>query len=1059
MTLLTHIFTRKYLPVLLTFFLSPALYVNAQIEHNLRFDRYASEEYRVTKGLSQNTVNCIMQDSYGFLWFGTWDGLNRYDGKNFVSYKPSRQKANESLSNQTVHSMIEDDKGYLWIATDKGLCCFDRKNQEFNYYMSVQGDETTLSSDTVNVILPGNDGSIWVGTNNGLNKFDPVSGKCVRYMKAGSDHMIRTVNCMVKDRSGNLWIGMTDGLLKYDAGAGTFSIYGEKQGEFTSNKITSLYIDKEEILWVGTDNGLQKIDTGTGKVIMVFSFKRNESRTQFNQWITAILEDSEGTFWIGTYGNGLLLMDKNGNNIRYYSNLSGDNHSLSNDYISTIFEDDQGNIWVGTSWKGVNKYNPHAYNFIHYRHTPYNPQSLSNNIVWSFLEMPDGKIWVATDGGVNIFDPGNETFTSISYKKDDPGSLAGNNVRSFCKDKKGNIWIGYLLSGLSCYNPATKKMKHYSNSPGCDNCLSNNTVWDILVDRNGMVWLATFNGLDCLDPETGTFVTYKEGPEGKGLSNSIVYSLLEDHLGNIWIATNYGLNRFDIKTKVFSTFICTAGCANCISNNNVFGLYEDKQGILWIGTMGGGLNRYDPKTKKITVYTESNGLANNVVYDIVPDKDNHLWLSTNHGISKFDPSTGIFTNYDVTDGLQGFEHNLGAAYRNSEGELFFGGMNGFNILKTEKLPDKKNISPVLITGFRIFNEVNYREYTDGDTIVLDYKDNFFTFLFAMLDFSDASKIQYEYLLENIDKIWHRTDAQRQFAEYTNIEPGKYKFHLRSIVPNPGIKTKETCIVLIINPPWYATWLFRSLAIFIIVVTISVVVWLSIRRARRRHAIAKAMLDMEKRLFDTERKALRLQMNPHFIFNTLNAIQYFVFQSDKLSANRYISMFSKLMRQILVNSQNNTILLKDEIEALELYIELELLRFGDKFEYRIIVRPDESILQKYIPSMILQPYVENAIRHGLIYREEKGLLKIEISASGDEKVVCLIEDNGVGRERAEEIRKRTKPEHVSLGTKITESRLKLMNNLYKSEMTISIIDLKDEKNEAIGTRAEIIIPTF
>jgi ligand-binding sensor domain-containing protein len=965
----------------------------------------------------------------------------------------------ESLNNQTIHSIAEDNEGYLWLGTDKGLFRFDRKKQEFKNYPHSAEDASSISCDTINVVLKGHDGILWLGTNSGLDKFDIKSGKAIRYSKSENGNRISRISCLGQDASGSLWIGTRYGLFLLRNNKGLISDICNTSPEIISCNITSLFPGSHDFMWIGTINGLYKMDTKSGKVLMYKSFTGIESSEPNSQWVTAIAEDNKGELWVGTYGNGIFLMNETTGKTTNIVHNPDNSHSISNNYISSLLLDNQGNIWAGTAWKGVCKFNPEAYRFTHYQHISHNPGSLSNNIVWSFLELPDGKIWVATDGGVNIFNPATDKFTSLTYRTDDEYSLSGNNTRSFCIDRKGNIWIGYLFSGLSCYNPSTRKLKHYSNIPGCNNCLSNNTVWDILMDRNGKLWLGTFDGLNLLDPESETFTHFSGNADGSGLSHSIVFSMLEDHNGNVWIGTNNGLNKFDPVKKSFTHYLSTPGCQNCISNNNIFGLYEDDKGIVWIGTMGGGLNRFDPSDGKFTVYNEGNGLANNVVYDIVQDNSGNLWITTNHGISQFNPATGQFTNFDVSDGLQGYEHNLGAAYKNSKGELFFGGMNGFNILNPEKVPGRKKPSPLWITGFRIFSTTSYREYQDKDTITLNYRDNFFTFLFATIDFNDAAKMQYEYRLDHIDKQWRRTDAQSAFAEYTNIAPGKYTFRLRSISPYQGVKQNEIQITVIIHPPWYATWIFRISVILSVLLLLTAIIVGRIQRLRKKHAMAQAMLDLEKRLFDTERKALRLQMNPHFIFNTLNAIQYFIFQNDKLSANRYISMFSKLMRQILVNSQYNTIMLKDEVEALELYIELELLRFGDKFEFRILVRPDETILERYIPSMILQPYIENAIRHGLIYREEKGLLKIEISEYEKGKVVCMIEDNGVGRERAEEIRKRTKPEHVSMGTKITESRLKLMSNLYKSDMSVTVTDLKNEKGLASGTRIELIIPTF
>ncbi|MBI5541598.1 MAG: histidine kinase [Bacteroidia bacterium] len=471
------------------------------------------------------------------------------------------------------------------------------------------------------------------------------------------------------------------------------------------------------------------------------------------------------------------------------------------------------------------------------------------------------------------------------------------------------------------------------------------------------------------------------------------------------------------------------------------------------------MNKFDVKKNKFTYYTDKEGLPNNVVYAVVPDKSGYFWLNTNHGLCRFNPINGACVNYDVKDGLQSYEYNGGAQCRTHNGEIFFGGMNGFNLFAPDEIPNRQIPPRPVITSFRIFNELNYREYFNGDTIQLNYSDNFFSFEFASLDLSNGSNLFYEFKLENVNKYWIKTDADHRLSEFTNIAPGVYKFRVKSSSTNYFGESEETVITLIILPPWWQTWTFRILLAFTIILIIVYIVRTQLKRIRRKNEIERTMLEMEKKIFDTERKALRLQMNPHFIFNTLNAIQYFIFQNDKLSANKYISMFSKLIRQILINSQQNTILLRDYLTALELYIELELLRFENLFDFKISVFPDDSILDYQIPSMILQPYVENAIRHGLIHRKEKGMLQITVRKEEAGRILCSIEDNGIGREKAEEIRLKTKPDHQSLGTQITESRLRLINKLYGSEMFINTFDLTDSKGNPIGTKVELNIPVM
>jgi hypothetical protein len=622
------------------------------------------------------------------------------------------------------------------------------------------------------------------------------------------------------------------------------------------------------------------------------------------------------------------------------------------------------------------------------------------------------------------------------------------------------MWFGTDDAGVDRYNPATTEIINFSADPNNKNYICDNTIWDIFQDNSGFIWFGTSNGLAKYDSKTNKFEFYKNNSaDSSSISNNLVYSIFQDSNHNLWIGTNNGLNLYKPSSNNFRVFRTNSKEGTSINNNTIFSVSEDKIGNLWICTMGGGLNKYDVKKNRFVYYTVNEGLPNNVVYSVLQDESGFFWLNTNHGICRFNPINGACINYDVKDGLQSYEFNGGAQTITKSGEIFFGGMNGFNLFQPADIPDRRDPPPPVITGFRIFNDLNYREYFNGDTIELSYLDNFFSFEFASLDFSNGSNLFYEYRLDNINTTWTKTDPDHRMSEYTNIEPGTYKFRVRASSTNSFKKSEETCITLIIKPPWWKTWIFRvSLSLLLIIITIFTI-HSQIQRIRKKNEIERTMLDMEKKIFETERKALRLQMNPHFIFNTLNAIQYFIFQNDKLSANKYISMFSKLIRQILINSQQNTILLKDDLIALELYIELELLRFENMFDFTITIAPDESVLEYEIPSMILQPYVENAIRHGLIHRKEKGLLQITVRKEKEGRILCIIEDNGIGREKAEEIRQKTKPDHQSLGIQITESRLRLINKLYGSEMYINTYDMKDQDGNPTGTRVELNIPVL
>lgn len=1046
----------------LNIFLAITVLCFSQDSSRIRFNHYSSEDFKVVKGLSQNSVNSIIQDSKGFLWFGTWDGLNRFDGLNFVIYLPGLKENKQNLGNQTIRAIFEDKNANLWVGTEWGLTLLNRKTQQFTKFTSNRNNQNAIHCDTINCITEDNEGLLWIGTTNGISVLNKATLKFKNYTRKSSLISCDSIYQIFQDKSGLLWIATENGLNCFDKKSkNIIKYYSESNNlnSISSNQIYAITQDNNGKLWFGTSNGLNYFDEKNKKFIR-FANKTEDHNSINNNIVTCLLEDTKGRFWVGTFGGGLNLFNKKSGKFISYKNNPSDQFSVTNNFINCIYEDKTGVIWIGNAYKGVDKIDPYHFSFDTYRHVPYNQNSLCNNIVWAVFEDENDLLWIGTAGGLNIWNRKKNIWMQLVNEPGKQKTLSSNNVRSIYKDKEGNMWIGTDDAGVDRLNVVTGDMTNFSSENKSQNYFCNNTVWDVFQDDLGFIWFGTSNGLARYNPKLDTFkFYYNNSIDTTSLSNNLIYNIYQDSKKNIWISTNNGLNLYNPIEDNFNVFKTNSKNGTSINNNTIFSVYEDNYDNLWICTMGGGLNKYDVKNNKFTYYTDKEGLPNNVVYSVVPDKSGYFWLNTNHGLCRFNPINGACVNYDVKDGLQSYEYNGGAQCLTNNGEIFFGGMNGFNLFAPDDIPNRQTPPRPVITSFRIFNELNYREYFNGDTIQLNYSDNFFSFEFASLDFSNGSNLFYEFKLENVNKQWIKTDADHRLSEFTNIEPGVYKFRVKSSSTNYLGESEETVITLIIRPPWWQTWTFRILMILAIVLIVIYIVRTQLKRIRRKNEIERTMLEMEKKIFDTERKALRLQMNPHFIFNTLNAIQYFIFQNDKLSANKYISMFSKLIRQILVNSQQNTILLRDDLTALELYIELELLRFENLFDFKISVFPDDSIMDYQIPSMILQPYVENAIRHGLIHRKEKGMLQITVRKEEAGRILCSIEDNGIGRGKAEEIRLKTKPDHQSLGTQITESRLRLINKLYGSEMFISTFDLTDSQGNAIGTKVELNIPVM
>ncbi len=1034
--------------VILLLLISPGF---AQKPVNLKFDRITSENIVIEKGLSQNLINCILQDHDGYMWFGTWDGLNRYDGYEFKIFGKK-----DGLSNSSINTIIEDNKNQLWLGTEDGLNILNLNNYDIIVHRHDHENSNSISNDFINHIYKDKDGYYWICTSKGLNKYDPVNKAYTRYyfsLKNADSINSNWINRAYQDNSGGLWIGTRHGLFCFNPDEKVFLPYfhdGDNDNSISSNWVLDIKQTVDGAIWIGTANGLNRLDKEKEEFTRYYNDPANEFSIS-NDFIYCIYQDSNGLIWIGTE-NKLNLYNPERDDFFNYCNTSN-NTSLSNNTIYSIYEDGLRNLWVGT-YKGINKIDKYSSKFEKFEKTPDNPKSLSSNIVFAIIKDNQDFIWLGTSKGLNKFNRKSGDFELINYQFDNQTNLSDVRIRALRQDSKGNIWIGTEALGLLKYNPENEKFILYQFEAGNQNSLSGNTIYFIIEDSNNNIWVATSNGLSKLNPETGNFTNYKNDPIDKStISNNNIWHVYEDRDGNIWASTDLGINKLNLETNIFTRYINDHSRDKTISSNKVFSIFQDSDDEYWIGTMGGGLNHFDPVREEFLSFNEDDGLPNNVVYNIVEDLNGHLWLNTNWGLSKFIKSDSSFVNYDIKDGLQGNEFNGGAFYKSPEGELFFGGMNGFNAFHPDDIGHNTRIPKIVITNFKIFNQDQTIKINSGDTITLDYTNNFFSFEFSALDFANPSKNKYMYKLGNYDKDWIERDADRRIAEYANVSPGTYTFNLKAS-NNDGIWNDEEFIfTLVIPPPWYRQWWFRISFLVFVISIIWFIIYRRFRTVKLKNEVEKKMLNIEKQLFDIEQKALRLQMNPHFIFNSLNAIQSFIIANNTDKAIHYLSKFSQLMRLTLSNSRETIIPVKDEVKALTYFMDIEKLRFDDKFNYTIKIDPriDEEFMA--IPPMILQPYVENAILHGLNNNDKKGHLQIDIKLQKD-TIFCIIEDNGIGREEARKIKEASGIKRESRGMIITKERLELLNNQNKDKYSVKIIDLKSQSGKANGTRVEI-----
>ena len=784
------------------------------------------EQITVDDGLSQSAVLAILQDSKGLIWFGTQDGLNKYDGYNLSVYKYNELDPN-SLSDNFIESIYEDKLGAIWVGTESGgLNKFDRKTEQFTHYIHDPENPNSLGNNTVLSIYEDKFGTLWFGTaGGGLNKFNRETEQFTRYTDNPDDSNSlgnNTVLSIYEDQSGRLWVG-TDGggLNKFNRETEQFTHYTHNPDDpksLSHDTVLSIYEDQSSRLWIGTNGGgLNKFERETGKFTHYIHEPDNPNSLSDNT-VSSIVEDRFGNLWLATsswygnsYGTALDKFSPKTGQFNHYTHDPANPNSLSDNIIGPILRDNSEILWIGTGFGGINKLDTKKRKFTYYKHNRADIYSLIDNHISSIYEDRKGNLWIGTlTGGLDKFDRKTGQFTHYKYEPDNSNSLSSDNIWSVYEDKHSLLWIGTFGSGLNKFDHKIGKFTHYKHDPDNPNSLSDNTICSIYEDQEGMLWIGTFNGgLNKFDRESGQFTYYKHAPNNpKSLSDNNVFSIYEAHSGTLWIGTvNGGLNKFDRETKEFTQYKHDPNNPNSLSYDRVLSMYECPAGTFWIGTYGGGLDKFDIATETFTHYTQKDGLPNNSVVGILGDDEGNLWLSTGKGLSKFNPQTETFRNYDVSDGLQGNEFDgVKAYFKSKTGEMFFGGLNGFNAFYPDQVKDNPHIPPIVITDFKKFNQSVKLDTAISATkqIKLSYKDRFFGFEFAALDYTNPQKNQYAYKLEGFDKDWIYSGTRR-YASYTNLDGGTYIFRVKGS-NNDGVWNEEgTSLKIIITPPPWKTW--------------------------------------------------------------------------------------------------------------------------------------------------------------------------------------------------------------------------------------------------------------
>ena len=816
-------------------------------------------------GLSQGYVVDILQDRRGFMWFATRDGLNRYDGHTFVVYKHDPNDPG-SLSSSFIQDLMEDDHGYLWVATNNGVNRFDPTTERCTRYLHDPNDPGTLGGASVKSVAQDRHGHLWFGTeDSGLDRLDPGLGTFTHHRNDSDGRFVGRITQVIDDRQGDVWFTGERGLFHVNEQDRRIT---RRPAAGKGLSADSVYEDEAGDLWLLANSpvvGLVRYDPRTERLTSYPLAARAggalASTTRGGSLNGILAADGQNGLWVPS-SEGLSYFDRRTERFTHrFRHDDANPHSLDSNAIFSVYQDRGGVLWVGTESSGLNILNFRQQQFGHHMHRPADPSSLSPGRVKAIHQDPDGVLWVGSfpraldrvdrkTGKIIHYVPGESDGNTLG---------AGTNVNGIYRDPSGHLWVGGGGSGLVRLDERTGRFKHYRHDPRDPRSLISNNVYTIYGDRSGQMWVGLEGGISRFDPATDAFVNYRPIPDNPASLSNTVWIIYQDRSGALWAGTWGGvLVRFDDKATAFVTYAPDSKDPRKLNGGGINTILEDRAGTLWVGTFD-GLYRHDRRSGAFARYTESEGLPSSSIRCILEDRLGRLWLSTQKGVSRFDPQTQTFRNYDVSDGLQSDEFSTGC-FQAPDGEIFFGGSNGFNAFVPENVQDDPYMPPVVITNFTIFNEqvgigaesVLEKAIPYVESLTLTHEHNVFSFEFAALSYANAHKNRYRYRLEGFDPSWNEADSRHRLATYTNLDPGAYVFRVQGSNSDGIWNEQGVALQIVITPPWWKTTWFRASTAALVLVLLAGAYQL--RMGQVRHAFD---MTVEARIAERTRIAREL----------------------------------------------------------------------------------------------------------------------------------------------------------------------------------------------------------
>ena len=815
------------------------------------FAQYRFAHLTIKDGLSQSSIKSIHQDYRGFLWFGSADGLNRFDGNNFTIYR-NEPGNNSTLCGNDISYIYENPfDSILWIGTrNNGLSMYCRSTDSFFSFRRNDSDKFLLPSDNINSMVSVKRGELWIGTEgSGLIRLN-LKDTTFTTPDFSKNHEFKNINALLADMNGNLWFGTSGGLYKYvipEEG-----VLSNTNPEFISidisvtPSVSSLATDIQGNIWIGTSNaGLIRYHSG-GRSISHYQHDESDVNSIGSNSVHSIIERKNGTIWIGT-DNGLYIFDQNNSNFRAFRNDASDSESISDDVVFSLFEDRSGVLWLGTYFGGANRVDPEESRFSKYSnfHKLFNLSKAANH-VRSIYKGTDNSLWVASSKGLILFSeeyfkrPSGNEHAQLYFRETDHYYVFGDSYRNLYVSNSMGLFI--KKDDDEVFKPLTpanlelmQGMKFISHA---------------IEDSERMVWFFTAAGLLKYNPKINEAELFNP-KNNNGVTTPVAFlSGYESYNGKIWCGTSDGtIYRYDRYIYQFEKILPKENIRENQPYNQIFSIYETDSGSLWFGT-NNGLYLYNDKGGELIRYLSSDGLSNNVVYAVLADKQKRIWCSTNLGISILDRTTNTFVNYTWEDGLQSNEFNQSAYFKSDDGLFYLGGIDGINIINPSDINPNPFIPPVVITALSVNHErvtsfshpkIIDRHITEAQKITLKYNQAIFTFEFAALNYINSNKNQYRYKLEGYDKEWINVGIRRT-ATYTNIKPGEYTFMVKGS-NNSGVWNEVPVdIKVVILPPFWITWWFKLLIVLLLISIIYIFIYFRLKAEKSKNEWMQKQVD-------------------------------------------------------------------------------------------------------------------------------------------------------------------------------------------------------------------------